>query len=252
MKIGSITVVAVILSAGAGCIKVGETRMRVRDPSAVGVVADGDGALLLPPHGPPTTVVTYENFARSDSVTRSPAGGVDYTLSHSAPTTGVDRTPLVDADGRVWSFNLPQSIGPLGGPGPLVDTVRRGEDVRLRISQVIDRGPLETCVGTPHHSCLGQPAVSTSLATESRNVRDIEFVREPLRLFGYFEVPAGVVLACVGVVDGAVTLRNSPSDRNVVLALDLVAIALGGLMVANGLWYLVAPQERTLLYRTPE
>jgi hypothetical protein len=151
----------------------------------------------------------------------------------------------------VWSGALPASFGPLGGSTSLSDEIRRGDAVRLPVSEVRETGPFGFCNG-PRDACVTDPVPHMSLATESRNVQEMRVVRTPLRLFGVVEVPFGAILSGVGAVDGALNLQNHPTEvRNTTLAIDAGLLVLGGALLANGLWYLLAPAHRSLVYRAP-
>jgi hypothetical protein len=66
-------------------------------------------------------------------------------------------------------------------------------------------------------------------------------------------LPMGLLLGGFGIVDGVNHLGEAPtSGRNVSLALDGVAALAGALLVANGLWYLLAPEDEVVVYKDGE
>ena len=243
---------ALFALATTGCIRAGATEVHVRDLRAVGVVADRRNEWLLSPGSEAARAVVYDGLAEEASVERTPSGSIQYVSEHRLLQTRRDVTPLVDRGGLVSPAVVPGIFGPLGGPGFVMDPLRRAvaTEIRVPIVAVKETGPFGTCTGQPP-SCEGQTPTPISLATRRDNIAEVDVVRTPVRPFGWFEVPIGIALCGVGGVGGAVELANRGADTNrtTALAVDGAVFALGGALVANGLWYLLARSERTVVYQ---
>jgi hypothetical protein len=237
---------AVVVMAAAGCMRVDVTNVRVRDPGAIGVVGDRNNEWLLPPHSPPETVEVYRNFAMTATLTRSTSGSIRYTSEHWALGKRVDTTSLTDERGSTGWISSPAASA------RFEDAIQRGGEVRLRrVQWVNETGPFGLCNGTLGGSCTTNPAVSMSLATDSKNIEEVRVVRTPVRVFGIGELVIGAAAVGVGVVDGAVMLPYQSSEfRNIALGVGAGLVVLGGLVIANGLWRLLTPDQQ-FVYRPP-
>jgi hypothetical protein len=245
MKLRSRSFGAVMVVLGsAGCMRVDTTNIRVRDVHAIGVVGDKDNRWLLPPSGPPQTVPVYRNIAMTASLTRADSGAIDYTSEHWALGTRLDTTSLVSGQGHVGSIRTPAASR------RLEDSVRRGGEVRLRsIDHVVATGPFGLCNGTQFGSCTEPPAVSLSLATDSRNIEEIDVVRTTIPTLGVFEAVFGAVLSTAAVGVGAVLLPSHDEEtRNVGVGVCAGVLVLGSLILGNGLWRALTPPQR-FVYR---
>jgi hypothetical protein len=237
-----------LLLACAACTRVDSTEVRVRDAHAIGVVADATNAWLLPPYGPAKSVAVYENFATRASLTRAPTGGIDYSAEHWALGKRLDTTVLVDTTGRVdWAASPSSS-------GSLAEALRRGGEVRLRpVEYVNSTGPFGMCNGTLFDACVTNPAVPMSLAASSADIQEVQVVRTPLRGLGIVETVLGALTLGVSGLDGAVFLpMQSSTERNVGLGVGAGLAVLGGLVLANGLWRILTPDQRFVIRPTPE
>jgi hypothetical protein len=220
-------------------MKVDTSEVRVRDARGLGVVADGNNTWLMPPDGPPGTQQVYRNFAVTASLTRTPAGGVEYSAEHWALGTRVDTTPLFGADGKATWASTP------GASARLERAIQRGGEVRLHpVPLVRDTGPFGMCNGTLFDACVTNPAVSMSVATDTANIEEVRTVRTPMRAFGIGEVILGAVAVGAAGVATAALLPEQPGDaRNVVFGVGAGVAVLGALAIANGLWRLFTPDE---------
>jgi len=240
----TVSCAAIIATTGAGCMRVDSSELRVRDAREVGVVGDANNQWLLPPHGPPGAVEVYRNFALTAALTRSTSGAISYVSEHWALGKRVDTTPLTDEHGGTAWASTPAASK------RLQDAIERGGEVRLHgVEYVRETGPFGTCNGTLWDACITNPAVSMSLATDSRNIEEVRVVRTPLRWLGIGEVILGAVSVAAGAVDGAVVLPSQPFDgRDVALGVGAGLVVLGGLAIANGLWRVLTPDEH-IVYR---
>jgi hypothetical protein len=191
-------------------------------------------------------VDVYRHFALTATITRSTSGAISYTSKHWALGKRVDTTPLTDEHGRTAWTSTPAASEKLEG------AIQRGGEVRLHgVEYVRETGPFGTCNGTLWGGCITNPAVSMSLATDSRNIEEVLVVRTPLRWLGIGEVILGVAAVGVGAVDGAVLFPSQSFDgRNIALGLGAGLVVLGGLAIANGLWRVLTPEQH-FVYRPP-
>ncbi len=233
-----------LVTAVTGCMRVDSSEVRVRDAREVGVVGDDSNRWLLPPHSAPGAVEVYRNFAVTASLTRLTSGAIVYSSEHWALGNRVDTTPLTDEHGGTAWASTPAASQ------RLQDAIQRGGEVRLHgVEYVRETGPFGTCNGTLWDACVTNPAVSMSLATDSRNIEEVRVVRTPLRWLGIGEVILGAVSVAAGAVDGAVLLPSQPFDgRDAALGVGAGLVVLGGLAIANGLWRALTPDEH-IVYR---
>jgi hypothetical protein len=225
----------------SGCTRVDLTEVQVRDAHAVGVVADDTNRWLVPPSSSASSVDAYKNFATTVTVDRSSSGALTYVASNHWLVHWVDETLLMDARGRTaWVASSAETAR-------LDASMQRGGELRLRrILFVVDSGVRG---GTTN------PAVPISLATDSANIEEVRIQRTPIRGFGVFEVVLGGVSVSFGTVAGAAILADMvdhPSGprglEGAVLGASAGLVALGGLVIGNGIWRLVTP-DRRLVYR---
>ena len=228
---------ATAMLAATGCIRTRATEVRVKDPGAVGVVANEGDRWLVPPHGPAQDVDVYSNAVTKDWLSRSASNDLHYVSRHWSLVTVVDDTELVDARGNVTG----------GAPGPVVQNIQHGDALRFPIVQVKSTGGFGCAEGS---GCVSSPAVGMSLVTESRNVQEVTVVDKPPRGLGLLEMIVGAPMVGFGTIDGAINLANRPtSSRNTLLAVDAGLTVVGGALIANALWYLLAPEHRSVVYR---
>jgi hypothetical protein len=229
---------AMLLSATTGCSPVDFTQVRVRDPRAVGVVADRSNTWLLPPQST-KPVELYRGVGGHDSLSRMPSGAIRYTSEHWALGTRVDITPLTTENGGTGWASTPAAST------RFADAVHRGGEVRLRYVDFIkETGPWGMCNGTAFDSCLGYPALPISLATDSRNIEEVRVTRTPIRGLGIGEMILGTVSVTFGAIDGAVTLSSPSSEaRNIALGVGAGLVLLGGLLIGNGAWRVTTPDQ---------
>ena len=128
--------------------------------------------------------------------------------------------------------------------------MRRGGEVRIRsVERVVATGPFGLCNGTQGGSCTDPPAVSMSLATDSRNIEEIDVVRSTLPTLGVFETIVGAVFTTAAAGVGGVLLTSHDEQaRNVGVGVCAGVLALGGLLLGNGLWRVLTPAQR-FVYR---
>jgi hypothetical protein len=248
---GALTLCIVTATAAGsiGCFRVDQAQVRVKDPRAVGVVANDANRWLVPPHGPPETVGIYRNFMTTETLSRSASGSMDYVSEHWALGKRVDATPLVDEEGLLRVPTPRGWLGPLGASPWLEDAVQRDEVVRLPVIYVRQTGPFGTCNGTLFDSCIRNPAVRMSLATDGRNLDEVRVVLTPLRTLGIAELIFGGTLTSAAVVEGVFLFADHSSEaRNIALGVGGVTLALGGALIANGLWRVLTPDQR-FVYR---
>jgi hypothetical protein len=240
----TIAAAAALLASTSACTRIDTTEVHVRDPHAIGVVADPSNQWLLAPYSPSESVEVYRNFATKATLTRSPSGGIDYHSEHWALGKRLDTTALVDERGRVGWAGTPDSSH------SLEQALQRGGEVRLYpVKYVNATGPFGTCNGTLFDSCIDNPAVRMSLAANSRDIDEVDIVRTPGRGLGVFETVFGALSLGVAATDGAFFLPRDPStERNVALGVGAGLAVLGGVLLANGLWRLLTPEQR-FVYR---
>jgi hypothetical protein len=231
---------------GTGCFQVDSTQVRVKDVRAIGVVADKDNRWLLPPGSPPETREIYRNFGMTANLLRSASGGIRYTSEHWALGTRIDTTPLVDDAGGASWVSTPRASA------RLTAAIEGGGEVRLHpVTFVRATGPFGMCNGTLFDSCVANPAVSMSLATDGGNIQEIDVLRTPIRGLGIGELILGTLLVGTAGAAAAVALPSHEEDaRNVAVGVGAGILVLGGALIANGLWRLVTPEQR-LVYRAP-
>jgi hypothetical protein len=218
-------VVGMIFVLGTACMRVDRTEIQVKDVRAVGVVLNEDQRWLLHPDSPPETVEIYRSVATTETLSRSPSGAITYTTEYW-PFGSRVVLPLMDAGGRMGWVGQPRPAG------WLTDAIQRGGEIRLH-TYVRQTGP------------FGAPPVSMSLATDSRNIQEVAVTRTPLRALGVGEIILGTVALATGVADGAVALPSRATEaRNVALGVGVGAVVLGGLLLGNGLWRLLTPDQR--------
>jgi hypothetical protein len=225
--------------AGAGCFRVDRTDVRVKDPHAVGVVGDADDRWLLPPGPGPAAAEVYKGLGGTDKLTRGAAGNIDYVAEHWALGTRVDTTQLLGTEGHTgWT-------GSMGQTRRFMDALAAGGEVRLHaVNYVNSTGPFGTCNGTVQGSCTSSPAVAMSLATDSRNIEELAVLRTSVHGFGAFEVVFGSLLTGTGILGGALGLSaQDAGTRAAVVGVSAGVLAIGGLILANGLWRVLTPDS---------
>jgi hypothetical protein len=225
-------VLGTIVTLSAACMRVDRTDIQVKDARAVGVVLNEDHRWLLHPEGPPETVEIYRSVATTETLSRSPSGAITYTTERWPFGTRVV-FPLMTEEGRVAWVSQPHPTDWLW------DAIQRGGEIRLH-TYVRRTGP------------FGPQPMSLSLATDSRNIQEVDVTRTPLRALGVGEMILGSVALGFGVADGAVTLPSRATEaRNIALGLGVGVAVLGGLLLGNGLWRVLTPDQR-FIYRAPD
>jgi hypothetical protein len=175
LQIARVLLVGIVVLSAA-CMRVDRTDIQVKDVRAVGVVLNEDHRWLLHPDGPPETVEIYRSAATTETLSRSPSGAITYTTEHWPFGTRVER-PLMDAGGHVGWASQPRPAEWLR------HAVQRGGEVQLH-TYVRETGP------------FGPPPVRMSLATDSRNIQEVDVTRTPLRALGVGEMIVTVQGRC--------------------------------------------------------
>jgi hypothetical protein len=178
------------------------------------------------------------------NLSRSASGRIEYTSEHWALGTRIDTTPLVEDDGRAAWVSTPRAST------RLTAALEGGGEVRLHpVTFVRETGPFGTCTGTLFDACVDTPAVPMSLATDARNIEEMDVVRSPLRGLGIAETILGALVASTAVTAAAVALPSHDAEvRNVAGGVSAGVLLLGGALIANGLWRVITPEQR-LVYR---
>ena len=234
-----VAALAIVVLVATGCVRVDQTEVRVRDVHALGVVGDEKNEWLLPPGGPPQTVEIYRSALLGAQLAREPSGAITYTSRHWALGERIDTTVLAnETESHAWTAST-------WATNALVASIERGGALRLRpIRWVRDTGPFGTCNGTLFDACVTNPAVSLSIATDARNIEEVRVHRTALHGLGIGETILGGAVVGFATAVGVIGLESDPSDgRNVVLGLGAGFAVLGGLLLANGLWRVLTPDE---------
>jgi hypothetical protein len=244
---GLLLALAVTLGLG-GCFRVGTTEVTVKDPSAVGVVAREDKRWLLAPETPAGKVELYDNPVAHVSLVRSSSEEIHYVSKHWSLYSIEDDTTLLDARGRLGG-SLPWAMDPLGGSASLVAKVAEDKPVEVPIAWVKSTGGLGC---DPNTGCAAPPVMGMSLSTGARNVKEVSVTYRPPRALGLIELVFAPLFIGGGLVDGGVNLAHGSSEnRNIALGVDAGLVAIGGALLASGLWYWLAPERHAVVYEAP-